>query len=62
MTRLQQESSDWSTQSRGLQAELEREREERGREKEAREKEKEERTAEVQKITDDYQQESKVII
>ncbi|XP_054457563.1 coiled-coil domain-containing protein 171-like [Anoplopoma fimbria] len=55
--RLRQESSDWTTLSRGLRAELEREREEREREKE---REREERTAEVQKITDYYQQESKV--
>uniref|UniRef100_UPI0037E8D01B coiled-coil domain-containing protein 171 n=1 Tax=Semicossyphus pulcher TaxID=241346 RepID=UPI0037E8D01B len=56
VTRLRQESSDWSTQSRGLKAELEKEREERTREREG---EKEGRTAEVQKIMDHYQEESK---
>ncbi|XP_068164871.1 coiled-coil domain-containing protein 171 isoform X2 [Antennarius striatus] len=45
-TLLRQESSDWSTRSRGLQAEMEAERKER--------------MAEVQKITEDYQEESKV--
>ncbi|CAK6979710.1 coiled-coil domain-containing protein 171-like [Scomber scombrus] len=82
VTRLLRESSEWSTQSRELQAELEREREEREREKEKekegrekerekereewerereeREREKEERTAEVQKMIDLYQEESKV--
>ncbi|XP_078020537.1 uncharacterized protein ccdc171 [Epinephelus lanceolatus] len=61
--RLRQESSDWSTQSRALQAELEKEREERReereKEKEERKKEKEERVAEVQKITGHYETESK---
>ncbi|XP_062301354.1 coiled-coil domain-containing protein 171-like, partial [Scomber scombrus] len=75
VTRLLRENSEWSTQSRELQAELEREREEREREKEKekegrekerekekeeREREKEERTAEVQKMIDLYQEESKV--
>ncbi|XP_053271862.1 coiled-coil domain-containing protein 171 [Pleuronectes platessa] len=45
VTRLRQESSDWSTQSRGLQAELQREREERA--------------AEIQKIMNSYENESK---
>ncbi|XP_034424677.1 coiled-coil domain-containing protein 171-like [Hippoglossus hippoglossus] len=45
VTRLRQESSDWSTQSRGLQAELQREREERA--------------AEIQKMTNNYENESK---
>ncbi|XP_040887530.1 coiled-coil domain-containing protein 171-like [Toxotes jaculatrix] len=56
VTRLRQESSDWSTQSRTLQDELQKEREERKREKE---EEREERTAKVQKITELYQNESK---
>ncbi|KAM7366641.1 hypothetical protein PAMP_016062 [Pampus punctatissimus] len=88
VTRLCQESSDWSTLSRSLQAELEREKEEREREKEEmkrekeemerekeererekeemerekedREREKEDRAAEVQKMSDLYQEESKV--
>ncbi|XP_075941168.1 coiled-coil domain-containing protein 171 [Anarhichas minor] len=63
VTRLRHEGSDWSTLSRGLKAELEREKEEREiereKEKEEREKEKEERRSEVQKITDHYQKESK---
>ncbi|KAM6894633.1 coiled-coil domain-containing protein 171 [Lycodopsis pacificus] len=59
VTRLRHEGSDWSTLSRGLKAELEREKEEREREKEEREREKEERRSEVQKITDHYQKESK---
>ncbi|XP_051250965.1 coiled-coil domain-containing protein 171 isoform X2 [Dicentrarchus labrax] len=46
VTRLRQESSDWSTRSRGLQAELEREREEREREREEREREREDRERE----------------
>lgn len=73
MTRLRQESSDWSTQSRVLRAELEKEREERETqreerereretEREEREREREEKTAEVQKITEHYQKESQVII
>ncbi|XP_060922636.1 coiled-coil domain-containing protein 171-like [Limanda limanda] len=45
VTRLRQESSDWSTQSRGLQAELQREREERA--------------AEIQKMANNYENESK---
>ncbi|XP_034535230.1 coiled-coil domain-containing protein 171-like isoform X2 [Notolabrus celidotus] len=52
VTRLLRESSDWSVKGRGLQAELEKEREERGREKE-------ERVAEVQKMMEHYQEESK---
>lgn len=59
MARLRQESCDWLTQSRGLQAELERERQ---REKEEREQERDERMAEVQKLTEHFQKESKVII
>ncbi|XP_074480289.1 uncharacterized protein ccdc171 [Sebastes fasciatus] len=70
VSRLRQESFDWSSQSRGLQAELEKEREEREKEWEEREKEREERekerekeqeerTAEVQKLTDHYETESK---
>ena len=47
VTRLHQESSDWSTQSRGLQAELQREREERA--------------AEIQAMTNNYENESKVV-
>lgn len=66
MTRLRQESSDWSMQSRGLQAELEREREERERDKEREreewEREREERKAKVQKLMEHFQKESKVII
>lgn len=70
VTRLRQESSDWSTQMRDLQTELQKEREERKKEtertREEREREKERerdgRRAEVQKITDHYQNESKVII
>lgn len=66
VTRLHQESSDWSTQSRGLQAELQRERErekeERARRKEEREREREERMAKVQKLTEHFQKESKVIV
>ncbi|XP_041821691.1 LOW QUALITY PROTEIN: coiled-coil domain-containing protein 171-like, partial [Chelmon rostratus] len=43
VTRLRQESADWSTRSRGLQAELETEREEREREREREEEREEER-------------------
>uniref|UniRef100_G3N5B2 Coiled-coil domain containing 171 n=1 Tax=Gasterosteus aculeatus aculeatus TaxID=481459 RepID=G3N5B2_GASAC len=46
VTRLRTESSDWSTLSRGLQAQLEREREEREREREEREREREEKERE----------------
>ncbi|KAL6118213.1 ccdc171 [Pungitius sinensis] len=62
VTRLRTESSDWSTLSRGLQAQLEREREkesEREEKERVREREREETTSEVQKITDYYQKESK---
>ncbi|KAM8898532.1 LOW QUALITY PROTEIN: uncharacterized protein ccdc171 [Spinachia spinachia] len=66
VTRLRTEVSDWSALNRGLQAQLEREREEKvrekeekEREKEEKEREKEERTSEVQRITDYYQKESK---
>ncbi|XP_013132632.2 coiled-coil domain-containing protein 171 isoform X2 [Oreochromis niloticus] len=55
VSRLRQESSDWSTRSQSLEAELQREREERKRELE---KEREERTAEVQQITEHYKKES----
>lgn len=55
VTRLHQESSDWSERSRSLQAELEGEREKW-------EREKEERMKEVRKIVDHYQEESKVIL
>ncbi|XP_076019085.1 coiled-coil domain-containing protein 171, partial [Genypterus blacodes] len=69
-TRLRQENSDWSTKSRSLGAEMEREREERAREREERAREREERVrereregleraAEVQRITEHYQEESK---
>ncbi|XP_077962091.1 coiled-coil domain-containing protein 171 isoform X1 [Gasterosteus aculeatus] len=46
VTRLRTENSDWSTLSRGLQAQLEREREEREREREEREREKKEKEKE----------------
>ncbi|XP_039996621.1 coiled-coil domain-containing protein 171-like isoform X2 [Xiphias gladius] len=59
LTRLRQESSDWLTQSRDLQATLQKEREESEREKE---KEREQRMAEVQKITDHYQKESEACL
>ncbi|KAM7376891.1 hypothetical protein PAMA_013590 [Pampus argenteus] len=49
VTRLRQESSDWSTQSRSLQAELEREKEEREREKEEMEREKEREKEEMER-------------
>uniref|UniRef100_A0A3Q3J511 Coiled-coil domain containing 171 n=1 Tax=Monopterus albus TaxID=43700 RepID=A0A3Q3J511_MONAL len=52
VTRLRQESSDWATQSRVLQAELQKERE----------REREDRVAEVQKITEHYQEESKACL
>nr|XP_024656620.1 coiled-coil domain-containing protein 171 isoform X2 [Maylandia zebra] len=55
VSRLRQESSDWSTQSQSQEAELQREREERKRELE---KEREERTADVQEITEHYKKES----
>lgn len=58
MSRLRQESSDWSTQSQSQEAELQREREERKRELE---KEREERTADVQEITEHYKKESTVL-
>lgn len=47
MSRLRQESSDWSTQSQSQEAELQREREER--------------TADVQEITEHYKKESTVL-
>lgn len=46
VTNISQEVSDWSVRSSGLQAELEREREER--------------KAEVHKLTERFQEESKV--
>lgn len=46
VARLHRETSDWSEQSRGLQAELQKEREER--------------MAEVQKINDHHKEESAV--
>ncbi|XP_030609939.1 coiled-coil domain-containing protein 171 isoform X2 [Archocentrus centrarchus] len=55
VSRLSQESSDWSIQTQSLEAELQREREERVIEME---KEREERTAEVQRITEHYHKES----
>lgn len=58
VSRLRQESSDWSTQSQSQEAELQREREERKRELE---KEREERTADVQEITEHYKKESTVL-
>ncbi|KAK2863391.1 hypothetical protein Q5P01_002924 [Channa striata] len=56
VTRLRLESSDWSTQSHDLQSKLQREREERKREKG---REKEDRMAEIQKMKDHHQKESK---
>ena len=66
VARLRQESSDWPLQSRALQAELEREREERKQEEEEKhtqmQREREERKVEVQKLTEHFQKESKVIL
>ncbi|XP_070849134.1 coiled-coil domain-containing protein 171 [Chaetodon trifascialis] len=56
VTRLRQESSDWSTQSRHLQAELERQREEMERE---RERQREEMERDIQKMSDLHLTESK---
>ncbi|XP_071315951.1 coiled-coil domain-containing protein 171-like isoform X2 [Trachinotus anak] len=54
VTRLRQESSDWSMQSRSLQAELQREREERERENQ---REREEREREKQREREEWERE-----
>ncbi|XP_044040414.1 coiled-coil domain-containing protein 171-like [Siniperca chuatsi] len=60
VTRLRQESSDWSTTEEEEEEERERkERERKEREEEERKRKERERTAEVQQITDVYQKESK---
>lgn len=52
---LREERSDWLTQRRGLQVELESEKEEKMRERE-------EQAAKVQKLTEHLQKQSKVSI